>query len=198
MEPAKISYKIYQGSTFQESYRWESETKVYVPIDTVSKSAPCVVLTEIPHNLPVGWRFRVVGVAGMKEINNGTDEFYIATDAYDSTIQINSVNSLNYATYTSGGIVEYGEPVDLAPYTAKMQIRKTVNSDEVIYETDSSEAGDIVIDNVYKTISINIPAETTAAFNFASAVYAVELHNSDGSVTPFLTGILTLVPEIVR
>lgn len=80
MQPAKINYKIYQGSTFQETFRWESETKVYVPISAIAKAAPCVITTTTPHNLPVGWRFRVVGAGGMKEINSvGEDAYYLNT-----------------------------------------------------------------------------------------------------------------------
>lgn len=79
MQPAKINYKIYQGSTFQETFRWESETKVYVPIQSISKSAPCVITTSEPHNLPTGWRFRVVGAGGMKEINSAADSYYLST-----------------------------------------------------------------------------------------------------------------------
>jgi hypothetical protein len=45
MTPAKINYKIYQGSTFQEAYRWESETKTYLHITNIAKSAPCIITT---------------------------------------------------------------------------------------------------------------------------------------------------------
>jgi hypothetical protein len=79
MQPAKLSYKIYQGSTFQEAYRWESQTKVYVPIQSISKAAPCVITTTQAHNLPVGWRFRVTGAGGMKEINTSADSWHIST-----------------------------------------------------------------------------------------------------------------------
>ena len=65
MSPAKLNYKIYQGSTFQEAYRWETQTKVYVPIQSISKAAPCVITTAEDHNLPIGWRFRVTGAGGM-------------------------------------------------------------------------------------------------------------------------------------
>ena len=82
MQPAKINYKIYQGSTFQETFRWESETKVYVPIQSITKAAPCVITTTTPHNLPVGWRFRVAGAGGMKEINSVGDDAYYLSTAY--------------------------------------------------------------------------------------------------------------------
>jgi hypothetical protein len=196
MQPAKINYKIYQGSTFQEVYRWESQTKVYVPIQTITKSAPCVVTTSQPHNLPIGWRFRVVGAGGMKELNSVGEQFQVATDVTASTITINQVNSLGYTAFTSGGVVEYGEPVDLANYSARMQIRETVDSPVVIYEA-SSQTGQIILDNQSKTITITILADITSQFNFTTAVYSLELFNGN-NVVPFLVGNLTLVPEVTR
>lgn len=284
MQPAKISYKIYQGTTFEETYRWETQTKVYVPIDSISNTAPCVITTTNPHEMPLGWRFRVVGAGGMKDINNSTDSYYIATgyatasqeiyttwqdqelvwqDARDAdasliypdlrpwaglpgylaypmimnyttpsgmlpasgnlapvantvsqaytawqnelatvnantSVTINEVNSAGYAAYTSGGILEYNQPTPLTGYTARLQIRKTVASSEVFYDTTSAAGGGIVIDLTNSTINIVIPATVTAAFTFLSAVYSVELYDDLGRVVPFLTGNLTLVPEIIR
>ena len=197
--PAKLNYKIYQGSTFQEIFRWESETKVYLPISSISKSAPCVITTATTPDLPVGWRFRVVGAGGMKELNSVNDTWYLATavNRQEKTIEINQVNSLGYSTYTNGGVVEYNTPVPISQYSARMQIRETVGSD-VILHSATTENGGIVIDNTYNTISIKIPATATAAFSFTSAVYSVELYTSSGTVVPFLIGNLTLVPEVTR
>lgn len=281
MQPAKLSYKIYQGSTFQEAYRWETQTKVYVPIQSITKAAPCVITTTAAHNLPLGWRFRVTGAGGMKEINSvGDDAYYlntgnasirdylesvwadleemwldarsqdiavaapatrpwanlpshlayiaisnyitpqgtlppasnlitIAKSAMDAraawlsdtssttTIQANAINSLGYTTYTSGGVIEYNAPMDLSPYKARMQVRKTVSSTELIYEA-SSDAGQIVLNNTDRTVTITIPASVTAGFNFTSAVYSLELYTTGGTVIPFLAGNLTLVQEITR
>ena len=197
--PAKLNYKIYQGSTFQEIFRWESETKVYLPISSISKSAPCVITTTTTPDLPVGWRFRVVGAGGMKELNSVSDTWYLATavDRQEKTIEINQVNSLGYSTYTNGGVVEYNTPVPISQYSARMQIRETVDSDVVIH-TATTENGGISIDAAHSTITINIPATVTEAFSFTSAVYAVELYTSSGTVITFLTGNLTLVPEVTR
>jgi len=198
MQPAKINYKVYQGSTFQEIYRWESETKVYVPISNIQKSAPCVITTAEPHNLPVGWRARVVGAGGMKEINSTGDSYYTITDTTSDTIEINSVNSLQFSTYTNGGVVEAGAPVPLAGYSARMQIRESVDSTTVIHSA-STENGGIEIDSTtYQTITVKIPATITQAFTFETAVYSVELYTNDGLVIPFLVGNLTLVPEVTR
>jgi hypothetical protein len=197
MQPAKINYKIYQGSTFEEIYRWESQTKVYVPITQISRSAPCVI-TAAQHAIPQGWRFRVVGAGGMKELNSVGESTYLATDVTTDTITINHVNSLAYNTYTSGGVVEYNEPVPLITYSARMQIRETVDSETILYSGTSGVGGDIALDNTFKTIQVNIPASTTQAFDFTTAVYSIELYESGGLVIPFLTGNLTLVPEVTR
>lgn len=197
MQPAKLSYKVYQGSTFQEAYRWETQTKVYEPIQSISKAAPCVITTQQSHDLPAGWRFRVVGAGGMKEINSSTDDYYLATDTTSNTVTINSVNSLLYTNYTTGGVIEYNQPVDLTGYKARMQIRKTIGSTEIIYEA-SSDSGEIAIDTVSSVITITIAAAVTQTFDFTSAVYSMELYNNSGIVVPFLTGNLTLVKEITR
>jgi hypothetical protein len=197
MQPAKINYKVYQGSTFQEIYRWESQTKVYVPITQVSKAAPCVI-TAPAHALPQGWRFRVVGAGGMKELNSVGETAYLATDTTASTITINQINSLGYTAYTSGGVVEYNQPVPLSGYSARMQIRETVDSPTVLYSGTSGVGGDIAISTTDYTISVRIPATTTQAFQFTTAVYSLELYDSNGLVVPFLAGNLTLIPEVTR
>ena len=197
MQPAKINYKIYQGSTFQETFRWESETKVYVPISAIAKSAPCVVTTTTPHNLPVGWRFRVVGAGGMKEINSTGEEYHLSTlIPTTTTVEINQVNSLAYTAYTNGGVVEFNQPVPLTGYAARMQIRETVDSPTVIHEA-TTQNSQISLDNTTKTIQITLLANVTQSFTFSTAVYSLELYNGN-NVIPFIYGNLTLVQEVTR
>jgi hypothetical protein len=199
MQPAKINYKIYQGSTFQETLRWESETKVYVPISAITRSAPCVITTTSAHTIPVGWRVRVTNVAGMKEINTiGDEAYYLVTEKTSSNISLNKVNSLGYAAYTSGGVVEYNQPVPITGYTAQMQIRETIDSTTVIHQMTSAAGGGIIINALDSTIFLTIPASVTRNFTFDSAVYSLELTNASGVVTPFMAGNLTLVREVTR
>ena len=68
MQPIKLNLKIYQGSTFTQVLRWESSTKVYVPITNISKSPPIVITAE-GNNIRVEWRARVSNAGGMKEVN---------------------------------------------------------------------------------------------------------------------------------
>jgi hypothetical protein len=198
MQPAKLNYKIYQGSTFQEIFRWESQTKGYAQISAITKAAPCVITTSANHSIPAGWRVRVTGAGGMKELNQTSDDqFYIATGVTSNTITLNQVNSSQYTTYTNGGVVEYNIPVPLAGYTAQMQIRETIDSTTPIIELTTANSG-IIIDTSASTIMIRITATQTRAFTFATAVYSLELTDGSGTVTSFLTGNLTLVPEVTR
>lgn len=192
--PVKLNLKIYQGSTFLQVLRWESATRVYVPITNIAKSAP-VVITAANHGIPVGWRTKVTNVVGMKEINSD-DVYHVVTQTTQNSVTLNQVNSLGYTAYTSGGVLEYNQPVDLAGYTARMQIRPTLNSSTVLHTLTTENSG-IVLDNTLKTISLTIPDETTEQFNFVTAVYNLELLISD-RVLNFATGNVSLQREVTR
>ena len=197
MTPAKINYKIYQGSTFKEVYRWESQTKQYANITAITKAAPCVI-TAPAHTIPQGWRVRVTGVSGMKEINMvAEDSYYIATSEATNQVTLNQINSSNYTTYTSGGVLEWNYPISLVGYTAKMQIRETVDSPTVILELTHLNGG-IILDTTNYTITVTMTSTQTAAFSFPTAVYSLELTDSSANVTTFIQGNLTLIAEVTR
>lgn len=198
MTPAKINYKIYQGSTFRETLRWESQTKGYANITAITKAAPCVITTATTHSIPINWRIRVVNAGGMKEINQPSEEdYYLVTSTTSNTITLNQVNSAGYTTYTSGGTLEYNLPISLAGYTAQMQIRETLDSTTSIIELTSANGG-IILDTANYSISIFITATQTRAFTFPTAVYSLELTDSSGVVTTLISGNLTLVQEVTR
>lgn len=197
--PARISYKIYQGSTFKETFRWESQTKNYVQISNISKSAPCIITTSSPHTIPQNWRFRVTDAVGMTQINQiSEDQYYLATTVGNNTITVNSLNSSNYNNYTSGGIISYNLPVPISGYSALMQFRETLDSPTPLYQLTSAPNGGIVIDSTNYTITITIPASVTTNFTFTTAIYGLELTSSSGEVFPLITGTAVLVKEIVR
>lgn len=191
--PTKLNLKIYQGSTFRETVRWESATKVYSPITMISKSAPMVV-TASNHVVPSGWRTKITGALGMKEAN--TTDYIIASEVTATTVSFNSINSLGFSTYTGGGVLEYNQPVDLAGYTARMQIREKITSTGVLEELSTSN-GKILINNTAKTISLIISAGTTEAYTWKSGVYSLEMEK-DGAVLPLIYGNVTLEREVTR
>lgn len=193
--PVKLNLKVYQGSTFKEILRWESSTKVYAAITAIAKSAP-IAITSVAHGIPVGWRTKITNVLGMKEINSA-ETYHTVTATTIDTVTINAVNALGYTDYTSGGVLEYNQPVDLTGMTARLQIRDKLTSDVVLLSLTTENAG-IVIDNVLKTITLVITATATAAFTFTTGVYSLELQNVAGDVFPFTTGSVTVVQEVTR
>lgn len=191
--PTRLNLKIYQGSTFRQILRWESATKVYVPVTNITAAAPMVV-TAAAHNIPQGWRAKLSNVGGMKEVNN-LDYFIVSSKTTD-TVTVNSVNSVGFSAYTTGGILEYNSPVDLTGVTARMQIRPKTDSTEVLHTLTTENSG-IILDNTLKTITLEIDEADTATFSFKSAVYDLEvLKNND--VIPFLTGTILLTKEVTR
>jgi hypothetical protein len=191
--PTKLNFKIYQGSTFTEEIRWESDTKVYKPITSIFAAAPLVV-TAVAHGAPVGWRAKITNVLGMTDVNS--DEYKTITGTTTDTLTFNDINAAGYKAYISGGILEYSQPNSLAGYTARMQIREKLTSTTVI-ESLTTENSMIVLDDTLKKITITIPATATELYTFKSAVYSLELVNG-AIVIPLVYGGITLDLETTR
>ena len=188
--PAKINYKFYQGSTVYEILRWESTEIVYKPITAITKAAP-VVITALSHEIPNDWRVKVTSVLGMTDIND-ISNYYRVNSVTTDTVTIRDINSLNFKTYTGGGVLEYNKPIDLNGYTARMRIKAKATDTDVIYEANTDNGG-IIVDNTNKSISINLPANLTASFSFSTAVYSLILTSNNGTVIPFASGSITLI-----
>lgn len=90
-----------------------------------------------------------------------------------------------------------GVAVNVTGYTARMQIRETVDAVAYIYQALSG--GDITVGGADGKITLSIPATTTAAWTFASGVYDVEIISPTGKVIG-LVGVsrVTTTPEVTR
>jgi hypothetical protein len=194
--PAKVNLVIYQGSTFSEILRWESSRKVYKPITGITNAAP-VIITAPQHNVPDGWRVRFTNVLGMKEINSAADTYSTSVLKTADTIEINGINSISYTPYASGGVLEYNEPVNLAGYTARMQIRNKL-SDTTYLLNMTTENGGIILNNSIKTIELKITAVNSTAITWTSGVYSLELISAEGVVSTLMNGTVTVKQEVTR
>jgi hypothetical protein len=193
--PIKLNLKIYQGSTFTQVLRWESGTKIYVPIINITKSAPVSIIAP-NHNIPLGWRARVTNIEGMPELV--ALGYQVVTEILFDTIEFNLVNSLSFKPYISGGVLEYNQPVPLDNLVARMQIREKVSSPVVLHELTTENDG-IKFDTVNKTITIYIPDDATKQFKFTSGVYNLEFENTvTGDTITFSKGTITLEKEVSR
>ncbi len=184
--------KIIKGSTYKDVLRWGSSKRKYVPITAIQNSAPCVI-TCPGHGIPDGWGFQVESVKGMKELR-ALSLVAEVVDA-DTIIAVNT-NSLEFSTYVSGGVISYNEPVDLTGYSARMHIRESFPGPIVASLT--SDDGSIVIDPVNFTISRELSATISAAFQFKKGVYDLELYNSEGYVIKLDSGKVEIVDEVTR
>lgn len=86
---------------------------------------------------------------------------------------------------------------DITGYSARMQIRDTVDAAAYLYEALSS--GDIAIGGANGQVVLTIPAATTAAFDFSSGVYDLELVSPAGVVIGLVdVSRVTVKPEVTR
>jgi hypothetical protein len=196
-------FTIEQGSTFKVVLRWENpDHLLYHTIESITNGAPAV-LTVPGHSVPDGWPVVITGASGMKKINAQNDplrnsDFHTATVLSPSTIELNDVDATDMGTYvTDSGQLRYYAPVDITGYTARMQARANVSSEDILLDL-SSGGGEIVVDSTAKTITVTIEAADTAALEWKAAVYDLEMVAADGAVTRLLQGGLTVVPEVTR
>lgn len=200
MTCASQDFTISKGKTFTRVLRWESAPFIYKAITGISQAAPAVV-TAVGHGVPDGWRVAVVSAVGMREINAKNwpprvTDFHKSKLLTPDTLELNDVNSAEFSAWTSGGFVQYYTPVDLAGVTGRMQIRDTKESTTILLELTTANSR-VLIDNTLKTITLTIDAVTTAAIDFSSGVYDLELI-SGAVVTKLLEGSITISEEVTR
>lgn len=91
---------------------------------------------------------------------------------------------------------EVYEPYSLVGHTARMQVRRTIESSTALI-TLTTENGRITLDGDDGIITLNISAADTAALT-SSGVYDLEIINSGGSVSRVVQGTFTLSQEVTR
>ena len=89
--------------------------------------------------------------------------------------------------------------VDFSNGTAVMQIRDSVNSDDVVLEinTEGSNGDKITLGGTNGTLVIEASAATTATLSKLSGVYDVMV-TINGKVTRELAGAAQIVPAVTR
>ena len=193
--------QIIKGKTFGQVVRWETSPLVYRPITAITQAGP-VAITAVSHGLVTGWNVAVVNAGGMRQINAKNwplrqSDFHKATASTADVITLNDVDSEGFSTYTSGGSLVYWTPASLAGFSARMQIRATVDAADPPLVSLVSPT-DITIDDTAKTVTITITAVVTAAYTFSSGVYDLEMVSGAGVVTQLLSGNVTVLDEVTR
>ena len=91
------------------------------------------------------------------------------------------------------------EDFDLTGYTARMQVRRTIESSSTLVELTTQNLGLEInpTGGTVNLIKISMAASVTASIN-SSGVYDLEVINGDGFVSKVIKGAFTLVPEVTR
>lgn len=193
-----LNLTIRKGSTLNWVLRPEQSTQKYVPIQRIDRSAPMRIHVD-NHGMLDGWRFLVTGVRGMTQVNAKNTppkagDYYRAVVLDANTIEVNRVNSRDYGEYVRGGVVQYSLPMDLTGYTARAQIRPSVDSSDVILDLTSY----VTIDVPTCRVKFSVPATVTEAVTARSGVYDVELVDAAGVVVALPLGGVSFIDEVTR
>jgi hypothetical protein len=91
------------------------------------------------------------------------------------------------------------EEFDLSGYTARMQVRRTIDSDSAIVTLTTENLGLEINPNndTVNLIKMSMSSSVTASIN-SSGVYDLEVTSSTGFVSKIVKGAFTLIPEVTR
>ena len=88
-------------------------------------------------------------------------------------------------------------PVDLTGCTARMQVRLKVDDETVLVELTTANGG-ITLGGTAGTVTIYMSDEATAAINWKSGVYDLEIEFGNGDVRRLMYGGVSVSPEVTR
>jgi hypothetical protein len=88
-------------------------------------------------------------------------------------------------------------PIDLTGYTARLQVRASAQSEDVLLEL-TSEDDEITLGDEAGTITLTMDPDATDALDFDRAYYDLELESSGGQVTRLLQGAFRIADQVTR
>jgi hypothetical protein len=115
----------------------------------------------------------------------------MAATTYDLLIEQGATFS-QVITYKDNGVA-----VNLTGYTARMQVRATLESASTLVELTTANSR-IALGGTAGTISLTIAAADTAALTAGRGVYDLELVSGSGIVTRLLQGVATISRNVTR
>jgi tRNA threonylcarbamoyladenosine modification (KEOPS) complex Pcc1 subunit len=115
----------------------------------------------------------------------------MAATTYDILIEQGATYSQSI-TYKDNGVA-----VNLTGYTARMQVRATLESASTLVELTTANSR-IALGGTAGTISLTISATDTAALTAGRGVYDLELVSGSGIVTRLLQGVATISRNVTR
>lgn len=115
----------------------------------------------------------------------------MAATTYDILIEQGATFS-QVITYKESGVA-----INLTGYTARMQVRATLEAATALIELTTAN-GRITLGGSAGTITITISATDSAALTAGRGVYDLELVSGSGIVTRLLQGVATISRNVTR
>jgi tRNA threonylcarbamoyladenosine modification (KEOPS) complex Pcc1 subunit len=115
----------------------------------------------------------------------------MAATTYDILIEQGATYSQSI-TYKDNGVA-----VNLTGYTARMQVRATLESASTLVELTTANSR-IALGGTAGTITLTISATDTAGLTAGRGVYDLELVSGSGIVTRLLQGVATISRNVTR
>lgn len=115
----------------------------------------------------------------------------MAATVYDIVIEQGATYSQSI-TY-----IDNGTAVNLTGYSARMQVRSTMEAATFLIELTNAN-GRIALGGVAGTIVLSIAAADTTAITAGRGVYDLELVSGSGVVTRLLQGVANITRNVTR
>ncbi len=90
-----------------------------------------------------------------------------------------------------------GVPIDISDCEARMQIRRTYDSDPIISLTTESDGG-IVLGGVTGSVDVEVDAETTENVEIRRGLYDLEIVFPDDVVVRLIQGSVEISREVTK
>jgi hypothetical protein len=201
-----LNLDVCKGKSFSKVISWGVAPVVIRPIAGITKGWP-TLLDAPSHGLTSDWPFAIVNVEGMTQINARglppAAEEYISGRVVDAdTVEVLSIDSTKFSSYTSGGQLTYASRPSLAGVTAELQVRKKAGSPLLLRLTSDPDGG-IYLDDSTGLVTIYITPEQTAGLSFKVAEYEMEVRTPPSAYAPagdcytLIKGIFVAGYEIV-
>ncbi len=188
---------IKRGSTFSAVVYWANgDNIVRKAITGISFATGAPVLEIAAHGIPNGWECAITLVNSPKQINAensppGEGDYHKIKIIDSSHIELNKVSPVDgsgraWPAYTTGGFVQFYEPINLTGYVGRMDIKDKVGG-TVLASSDADEGLKNIITITHDVAQcrsiVTISEAATSAIAWKNGVTDFEMVSPSGVVT---------------
>lgn len=189
-----------QGKSLGHALFVSTGAKEYLTVEAILSMAP-LRLTITEHGLPDYWLGQLTGVRSPVEAN--MDGYFVCRKIDDNTVEFNDINWSMLELPVTSAVLVVPQVFDLEGWDARCQIRDGDNGELIHFfassadETERDSAIEVNVDQSH--IILEMDADQSAALVPGTAVYDVELVDSDGFVISLIDkSEVEILAEVTR